>query len=108
MQRAHRLLDGHDGVETVDLEEVDVRGVEALEGALDSVEDRRAREAGVVDVLGRVEEVGLNQGELVGVAADDVCKAVSDSWREVSRNTPTVALRRDDHLVAGDVVLLKA
>lgn len=44
MQGAHCFGDGHGGVEAVDLEEVDVRGLEAGEGGFDAVEDRGAGE----------------------------------------------------------------
>lgn len=45
VEGGHGFLDGHGGVEAVDLEEVDVRGVEAFEGGLDRGKDGLAREA---------------------------------------------------------------
>lgn len=51
MQRAHRLRNGHAGVKAVYLQEVNVWGVEAREGGVDGVEDARAGEAVLVDVV---------------------------------------------------------
>ena len=91
VQRLHDLL-GRDGrVEAVDLQEVDVRRVQALQRLLDVVEDRGAREAGLVDVLLALVHGGEQRGRedvVVGTLADEA-----------------VALGRDDDLLAGDLVL---
>jgi hypothetical protein len=53
----------------MDLEKVDVVRVEALEAALDLVEDRLAREPGLVHVVARVLQPGILHGveaEVVG------------------------------------------
>jgi hypothetical protein len=72
----------------VDLEQVDVRRVQALEGRFDLVEDRGAREPGLVDVVARVVDAG--DGARVHV-------------RVVAREHE--ALGEDEDAVARDVVL---
>jgi hypothetical protein len=57
MQRLHRLLDWRVAVEAVDLEEVDVVGVEPLERRVDGVENRGARQPALVHVVGQVADV---------------------------------------------------
>ena len=55
VERLHRLLDGRAAVEAVDLQQVDVRGVEAAQGGVDLVEDGRTGETELVlVVLGRL------------------------------------------------------
>jgi hypothetical protein len=72
----------------VDLEQVDVRRVQALEGRLDLVEDGGAREPGLVDVVARVGDAG--DGARVHV-------------RVVAREHE--ALGEDEDAVARDAVL---
>ena len=75
----------------MDLVEVDVRGVQARERALDGVEDGRAREALLVDVLPPVVgHVGYGPGYDVSV------RTLGDE---------TVAFGGDDDLLAGNLVL---
>lgn len=52
VESAHGLFDGGVGVEAVDLEEVHVVQVHALEGGVDGFEDGGAGEAWEVDMLG--------------------------------------------------------
>ena len=81
MQRLHGLLRGRGRVEAVDLVEVDVGRVEAREGGVDGVEDGGAGEAGAVEVVARVEEVGAGAGDGGGVFADEVWVDIS-GWRK--------------------------
>ena len=89
MQRLHRLLDRRRRVEAVDLQEIDVVHLQALERSVDGVEDGRARKPALVGVvfelrhLGRVED-GSDLGLLAYVA---------------------VAFAEDGQLVPGQVVL---
>lgn len=91
MQGLHSLLERGVIIKTVDLQQIDVVGVEAGERVVDLVEDRRARqEAAVNVVLGARERVAVQVVPHLGLLAD-----------------PPVALGHDDHLVARDVVVLE-
>jgi len=59
MKRLHDLLWWHLGVEAVDLQEVDVRKFEVLEGIFNCVEDGGAAEAVVVDIVSGISEVRI-------------------------------------------------
>ena len=68
------FLDGGEGVEAVELEEVDVVGAEALEGAVDSVEEVDAGGADVVGA-GAAAEGGLGgDEEFVAASLDGVAE----------------------------------
>lgn len=90
VQRLHGLLDGGSGVEAVDLEQVDVRGVEPAQRRLDLVEDGGARQAkGVLVVLGRFKGGARDKVAGLGLLAHG-----------------PVALGENNDLFARDVVLL--
>ena len=67
VQRLHRLLDGRQRVEPVDLQQVDVRRVQPLQRRLHLVEDGRARQPALVLVLGQHRHLLL--GELAAPRA---------------------------------------
>lgn len=90
MKRLHGLLERGVVVEAMDLEDIDVVGVEALERGVDLVEDGRAREVVLVDVvLGLLERLAVQEVAHVGLLA----------------HAPE-ALGHDDDLLARDTVLL--
>ena len=89
MQRLHDLLHRYLWIETVNLVEVDVVGLETREGGFDGIEDRRAREAGAVHVVARVGESGVSEGEGPDVGCHGEVDLVEDddtlSWDVVLR-----------------------
>ena len=88
VQRAHRLLDGDGAVEAVDLQQVEVRRVEAPQRGLDGGEDGLPREPGLVDVVfALLDLLAVGDGAHVGLLAHDA-----------------VAFGQDDELVAGEGV----
>ena len=74
----------------MDLEEVDVLEIEALERRVDSIEDGLARQASLVRVV-------LELGQLFRV------QDASEAWVFAD---DAEAFREDDELVAGEVVFL--
>ena len=91
VERLHGLLGGSIRVEAVNLVEVDVRGVEALERTFHSVEDCGAREAHPVGVL-----PALAQGLILGWREDVVVVVLRGEEK---------AFGQDDDFVAGDLIL---
>lgn len=91
MESLHSLLDRHSVVEAVDLEQVEVRRVEALQRGLDLVEDGRPPQpVQVLVVLGRLEEVPLKDVAALGILGDGA-----------------VALAENDDLLPRNVILLQ-
>lgn len=71
VQRLHCLLDRHGVVEAVDLQQVNVRGVEAGERGVDSIEDGGAAKADMVRVVFELREfVCVFDTSQTGVFAD--------------------------------------
>ena len=90
VQGFHRFLCGDLGIISVDLEKIEVRGLQARERGVDRVEDGRAREPSLVDVSWLFLELGRE------VWAD--AEIVVDEMK---------AFRRDHDLVTGDLILAK-
>jgi hypothetical protein len=88
MQGFHRFLGGDLGVVSVDLEEIEVRGLQARERGVDRVEDGRAGEPTLVDVSWLFVELGREVRVSTKIIADE-----------------TKAFRRDHDLVTGDFML---
>jgi hypothetical protein len=88
VQHPHRLLYGGEGIEPVDLEEVDVGRVEALQAGVNGVKDRRAREAVLVHVVTLLAELWVLEAVHTDVVGDQV-----------------LHFGGDDDFVPGDVVL---
>lgn len=87
MQRLHRLLDRYRLIVPVDLEHVDIGGVEAAQGGFDGVEDPLARQPALVDVVDG--PIDVLEGERFGVVA-------------LARRS--TAFGQDDEFVSGEVV----
>ena len=88
MQGLHRFFRRDFGVIPSNLEEIKVCGLQARERGLDRVEDGRAGESTLIDVLTLFLEVGL-----------EMC-ADADIIRDEKR-----VLRRDYNLVTGNLIL---
>ena len=90
VQGFHRFLAGHVGVVSVDLEKIEVRGLQARERGVDRVEDGCAGEPTLVDVLWLFLEIGRDVWVGAGIIADE-----------------TKAFRRNHDLVTGDLILAR-
>jgi hypothetical protein len=90
VQGFHRFFGGHPGVVSVDLEKIEVRGLQARERGVDRVEDGRAGEPALVDVSWLFLELGHE------VWAD--AEIIGDEMK---------AFRRDHDLVTGDSILAR-
>jgi hypothetical protein len=86
VKRLHRLLRRHIvQIGAVNLEEVDVRRVQPLKRGLDLVEDRRARETTLVDVVALLPQVRTNEGKIGDIIGDDA-QALREESDTVARN----------------------
>ena len=90
MQCLHRLLDWSVVVESVDLQEIDVVGIEALQGGIDLVEDGLARQTALVGVVSELWKL----------------RAILDCSQTWVLARVSVAFGEDDELMAGKFVLL--